>query len=381
MLQAVALDPADLPALSDLCLLFWETGEVAKAVVACLDVLARAPNNLAMRQLFPIMLRNLQYPQDMRASIRAEIIHTFSKKNIDYEPLFSPAMQLLQEDMQLGKLLRSLVTDELDKIQDKICLGMLSPLLSDELLINTLQYTTVSDIELERILVKMRGACLHIAISGIAPDGLVDGDYAFPASLACQIHHVEYCYVVDAREEGLLKDLEDEIQADVQGPGLQERLSVLRVIVYAMYKPLSQLACFDQIGLHWQALNMGTLNLLLKRQVEDALREQQLRTSIHTLTPVRLALSRAIESEYDASPYPRWLSTGTYSPGSCREIFRRRYSGFEDQGIRPATSADSGRRVWNRSSRHCRCITIFGRSGACGRFKYGFTLLCTADGR
>ena len=335
MQQAVALDPADLPALTDLCLLFWETGEIAKAVKACLEVLARAPNSLSMRQLFPLMLRNLQYPQDMLASIRAEIIHTFSMRNVDYETLFLPAMQLLQADMQLGNLLRSLMTDNLGQVEDNICSGKLSPLLSDELLLNTLQHTTVSDIELERTLVKIRHVCLNIAMNGIAPGGLVDGDYAFPVSLACQCHHVEYCYVVDDREEGLLKNLEYEIQTDMLGPGLQECLSVLRVIVYAMYKPLNQLACFDQISKHWHALNLGALNLLLKRQVEDACREQQLRASIHTLTPVRLELSRAIESEYDASPYPRWLSTGTYAPGSCREIFRQRYPGFEDQGADP----------------------------------------------
>jgi tetratricopeptide (TPR) repeat protein/ubiquinone/menaquinone biosynthesis C-methylase UbiE len=330
---SASLDSNNQTTQTSLCLLHLELGQFSEAAAFCLDVLDRNPGNLLLRQVFPSMLRDLGDSPDMLVRIRKELIRTFSTQGIDYEALTKPAMRLIQRDHKLGDIYQSLTSEGLAYIEDSIRLGRFSSMFGDKLLLSVLRYATICDVKFEQIIAAIKAACLSIVIRDEVPGDLVADNYAFPVSLACQCFHTEYSYAVDAKQEEWIKGLESLIAADMQGADGQDHLSVLRVIIYAMHRPLHRLACIDQLSDRLRGLGSESLNLLLKRQVDEVRRESVLRGTIRALTPIHSIHSRAVEAEYDASPYPRWLSAGFYVPEPCREIFRRRYAGYKDPGF------------------------------------------------
>src|SRR4029450_11329876 len=46
---------------------------------------------------------------------------------------------------------------------------------------------------------------------------------------------------------------------------------------------------------------------LLIQQIEEPLEESRIRSSIPALTPIADAVSLAVQEQYEANPYPRWI--------------------------------------------------------------------------
>lgn len=330
---ALSLDQDDLESLVRVSMLRWELDEIPEAVACCFEVFDKDPDNLAMRQIFPQMLGDIAYPPEMLARIRGELIQTFSFAGIDYEGLFAPALRLLHADAEIHDMIQSLSAGDPAQAEGGILHGNISRLLHDALFLEVLCKTTVCDLALERVLTKVRRACLNLVARGEAPQSLITNSYIFPASLAYQCFHGEYLYAVDADQAKNLEVLENAITTGIQDTDIPQPLWMLRVIVYAMYRPLHTHHSIDLIDKHLSKCDSGCLSMLLKQQVADIRRERQLRSRVRVLTTINAELSKAVEAEYDASPYPRWLSAGGYTPEPCRAIFRRRYPEFRDPGF------------------------------------------------
>jgi len=74
--------------------------------------------------------------------------------------------------------------------------------------------------------------------------------------------------------------------------------------VYACHRPLHTL---DQPGAVAAVLAPTLLSTLASRQIAEPLEERRLRGTIAALTEVVDEVSAAVQSQYEANPYPRWL--------------------------------------------------------------------------
>lgn len=176
--------------------------------------------------------------------------------------------------------------------------------LRDPLLRALMQSTVVHDPGLEKFLAACRFALLEIAEAappGETADELLDAACA----MARQGFINEYVYAADEDEEARARQLRDRLN-DALSAGAAA--SPLWVATVAAYCPLHELGAADALlARSWPA----PIAALLDRQVRALREEVALRTAIPQLTPIEDDVSRAVQTQYEANPYPRWITAGT----------------------------------------------------------------------
>lgn len=159
----------------------------------------------------------------------------------------------------------------------------------DALLAELLQSAPIFPVWLERMMTAMRRVLLFAAPNdGLAP---------LKANLAIQCHLNEHAWAEDATETQLI---------DILAASLAD-LTPDQVISLACYRPLARLPGADALlEKGWT----GPVLAVLKEQIVAVREEQAIADALPTLTPVLGAVSQAVQSQYEANPYPRWRRAG-----------------------------------------------------------------------
>ena len=176
--------------------------------------------------------------------------------------------------------------------------------LRDPLLRALMQSTVVHDPALEKFLAACRFALLEIAEgtpAGEIEDKLLDTACA----LARQCFINEHVYAAGEDEEARAGRLRDRLGDALTGG---TAVPALWVATVAAYFPLLELGAVDALLAHsWPA----PIAVLLDQQVRALREEAALRAAIPQLTPIEDDVSRAVQTQYEANPYPRWITAGT----------------------------------------------------------------------
>jgi Tfp pilus assembly protein PilF/SAM-dependent methyltransferase len=176
--------------------------------------------------------------------------------------------------------------------------------LRDPLLRALMQSTVVHDPALETFLASCRFALLEIAEG--TPIGEIEGELLDTAcALARQCFINEYVYAAGDDEEARARRLRDRL-----GDALTTGAAVptLWVATVAAYFPLLELGAADALlARSWPA----PVAALLDQQVRAPREEAALRAAIPQLMPIEDDVSRAVQTQYEANPYPRWITAGT----------------------------------------------------------------------
>jgi tetratricopeptide (TPR) repeat protein/SAM-dependent methyltransferase len=176
--------------------------------------------------------------------------------------------------------------------------------LRDPLLRALIQSTAVHDPALEKFLAACRFALLEIA-EAAPPDTIEDELLDTACALARQCFINEYVYAADEDEEARARQLCDRL-GDAMTAGAA--VPPLQVATVAAYFPLHELGAADALlARSWPA----PIAALLEQQVRAPREETALRAAIPQLTPIGDDVSRAVQTQYEANPYPRWITAGT----------------------------------------------------------------------
>ena len=191
--------------------------------------------------------------------------------------------------------------------------------LRDPLLQALMQSTVVHDPALEKFLAACRFALLEIAEA--APRGEIEDKLLDSAcALARQCFINEYIYAADRSEEARARQLRERLEAALAS---EAPIPPLWVASVATYFPLHELGAADALlARSWPA----PIAALLDQQVRAPREEAALRASIPQLTPIEDVVSRAVQTQYEANPYPRWITARTQRQypnldAHLREIF------------------------------------------------------------
>jgi Flp pilus assembly protein TadD/2-polyprenyl-3-methyl-5-hydroxy-6-metoxy-1,4-benzoquinol methylase len=175
--------------------------------------------------------------------------------------------------------------------------------LNDPLLQALMARTVVGDADLEKFLAACRFALLESAETAPSDDvgeALLD----VASALACQCFINEYVYATVDDEEARARQLRDRLDAALTSG---EAVPPLWVAAVAAYFPLHELgAATLLLARPWPAPVMG----LLVQQIREPRERAALRDGIAQLTPIKGDVSRAVQAQYEANPYPRWIHTG-----------------------------------------------------------------------
>jgi tetratricopeptide (TPR) repeat protein/SAM-dependent methyltransferase len=178
------------------------------------------------------------------------------------------------------------------------CFGAdgLAMLAGDRLLLALLVSAQNTDIELERFLTLARRLLLDAAEGG-ASEAVLE----FPAALARQCFINEYVFFHDDREIRRARNFRNAL-ADA----LENRTPIpsLTLLAVAAYFPLHTLPGAGRLlEKTWPA----PVDDVLVQQVREPQREAALRITIPQLAPVKDAVSRLVQNQYEENPYPRWV--------------------------------------------------------------------------
>lgn len=287
-----------------------EAGAAVEGLAALSEAAASAPSDTKYWRLLARSLNNVkEVPEGAR--FRKMLIALLRWHDIDPRLLATAAVAALKHDPQVEALLAGLADDP-THADTVIAAGetTIEALLRDELFVALLSATPIPDLGLEVLLTSIRRGLLMQPgeASGLAQSrGL-----AFVCALARQCFLNEYVYCTDAEEEAASRSLAASLErGEFEGsPGDWRRVAVL--------------ACY--VALHRTSVARLDLELapepvrtLVREQIQEAAEERALQESLVALRPVRDTVSIAVQSQYEANPYPRWTRCQIGTPLPLRD--------------------------------------------------------------
>jgi tetratricopeptide (TPR) repeat protein/SAM-dependent methyltransferase len=284
-------------------------GRVDDAVGAFREALRLKPDSINARRGLVAVLEMLT-PQSYEPLLEADLMASFAAPEVDAQALAGLAANQMVHKYKLGGRFRSDLGN------------LLAELGSDELLLTLLTRTVNVDRELEQVLTALRRKLLFDYLH--APD-VPSSHVRLMAGIGLQCFNNEYVFNVAQDEDEAIAELRrhcEQLIAATPSPSrqLEQNLSLL-----AMYVPLYTLASVRVLGTIPAEAWSSAMREVIQRTLDEPLQEEKIESEIESLGDISDPTSRAVRTQYEEHPYPRWLelpragSTNLYR--HLREIF------------------------------------------------------------
>ena len=201
------------------------------------------------------------------------------------------AMSLLKLE---PKLYKYLVSQNIDDEGLKI-LEVVKNLSNLPLLLKLMSVCPIADIELERLLRRIRASLLsEISYLSNSTELL-----KFQSALALQCFTNEYIYNHSEYEDKALEDLDELVKLTINN---NQQPKAQFILCLASYKPLNHYEWSNSLLVTNEIKNIFT------RQVIEPNKETNLKKFIPLLENVTDKVSSKVQEQYELSPYPRWVN-------------------------------------------------------------------------
>jgi 2-polyprenyl-3-methyl-5-hydroxy-6-metoxy-1,4-benzoquinol methylase len=217
-----------------------------------------------------------------------------------------PADPLLRE--LLGRALEHPAVDPGNLVRPITSIALSRPaaeVLEDPLLLRMLEDVVIRDVMLERVITEARRKML-------------DEPLPLPVmvAIAHQCFNTEYVFDETEEERAKVERLRDAIARPEAAPPHW-------CAAYAAYRPLATL----------QAESIS-IDSLARRQIHEPLEEKRLAAGIPTASSAQSSVSAAVQAQYEANPYPRWVRTqSSFVAARLAQIVRELFPHANTQGI------------------------------------------------
>ena len=174
----------------------------------------------------------------------------------------------------------------------------------DPLLLALLRSTCIPNAWLEDVLTNARRSLLANADH----KRFDNPHFTFGCALACQCFLNEYIYQVSPEEDAAVADISEKVVSSFEAslPIKPEWL-----VAIGCYQRLVDLRHAEEISkMTWP----DDLQLVVRRQITEPLQEREIAQTIPRLTPITNEISLSVQQQYEASPYPRWLTAAPVDP-------------------------------------------------------------------
>ena len=292
--QAVAADPSYAPAYMAAAEIFQEQ-DMGLQALDCYGCAMRAePENILHKDGFIGVAQGLEF-----SVINEAVLDLF------IECLETPGTNVFYTGAVWADILSITLGDEYAALKkQKDYDGFIATLekmgvpsfLTSRLFLAGLKRLRVPDIEFERFLAHLR-RCLLENAAGTRADFSSDNALNIAKHLAHYCHSNDYVFLLTEKEEAMLDALR-------RNCNVLEN-SALSIAILACYNSLSTLPNFEDLLHHSEAQKIKSL---LDTQVVDFVRQKNIREKNESLTGVKDEVSRKVQNQYEALPYPRWDS-------------------------------------------------------------------------
>ncbi|MCB9977270.1 MAG: methyltransferase domain-containing protein [Rhodospirillales bacterium] len=294
--QATILDPHYDAAYANIMKIFYERGDIEKAMEYSAMAITAAPHKRGHKLEFTIMLKKIRF-DFFHPEIKRLIGFCLEDETLDLDYIGIAWMSLMISDPELAPIYNLRHCKDFNTFEKKFDnLGDYNTLQSRYLTLG-LERITVCDLGFELFLTHLRHLILKDHVEGKSV--IFDKNFlTMIASLAIYCFYTEYIFDVSEEEKKWLEILREKVKAQQD--------------FYKDPKPLCLLACYENIYKLPQAKNIADqlannpeLKKFLKYHLRDPLEEMQISKSIVSLTELQTETSAKVQEMYEELPYPR----------------------------------------------------------------------------
>jgi SAM-dependent methyltransferase len=294
--RILAREPAHVPALNLLGLIFQEAGRHKLAVKTLAKAIASDALNAACHYNLASSYQALDRPDEAARHFKTAIALGMSQKNIEDFIFQNPTITAWINRMdESGPLLPARAADLLGP-------RGLQSLANDIFLRCALETTPIRTEPLERLFTHVRADLLESARTSAAGAKAIDGGViGLLCALAQQCFINEYVFVQNDEETRHAIALRDLLLTKLADGG---DIAPLLLAAVAAYFPLHALPGAQALLRRTDWPEFATD--LLRRQLSEPIEEAADIKAIAVLTSVDDQVSRAVMQQYEENPYPRW---------------------------------------------------------------------------
>lgn len=292
-----------------------------EGIAAALELSADSP---AYWTQFETCVRNFDLRHPLDARLRALLLRALDHPAVDPAGLARPVVSLVLTHPETQAIERAL--DSGGAIDDPgwpNLASSVSVVLGDALTQRLLESIVVPSALVQRLCAVSRRGLL---------DEWPKAGASLPleciAAIAQQAFNTEYVNDETAAEATAIARLAGSI-ADTRAEG--RAVPLHWYALYGCYRPLHSLDTPERIATD---LRSTALRSLVTRQIDEPLEERRLRSAIPLLSDVSEGVSAAVQEQYEANPYPRWVRVRRdAAQPSVAAFIRRQFHGADLQDL------------------------------------------------
>ena len=227
------------------------------------------------------------------------IIDCLDHPDIDGLLVSDHASRLVIEQLKKLKLSHLLSYDGLQYIS------------KDKLVISLFQRTIVTNPDLEYIFSRIRHTIIELYVNGHFSDIEQSEIIDLSKALAMQSFLNEYIWFISDQEKVLISELRENFINKIDN---STDVPLVDIVILSMYEPLHR----DEKISSWikkvpdETINKG--EIFYKKLFLEPILEKEISLNIKQYTSIDDDVSRAVQTQYEENPYPRWDSVTRVTP-------------------------------------------------------------------
>jgi SAM-dependent methyltransferase/tetratricopeptide (TPR) repeat protein len=316
--RALKLQPGFDVARLNMARVLRQLGRNEENLRALAIALRNTPESEEVHFEIGVSLLDMRFGQPSPAA--REILLSYFQNGVkDLQPFAEPATRLLLSNRRFEQLVMAAARVYPDGDPGRF---MAPRELADPLLIAVLTWTIVPFPEIEAWITLARRQLLELARRGER----ITSDPGLLWAIAAQCQATELAQRVVPAERNAAAEL-----AGGLGDGDGEKIAIT-----AMFLPLESIPAALELSAKTDADpgDRSPRNALLTRAIVDRRAEREIAVGIQSLTSIEDATSTAVREQYEANPYPRWLSVEQEkSPLSLASRVAKRFPGLATDSL------------------------------------------------
>jgi len=231
------------------------------------------------------------------ARFRDLLRQLFDRPDVNPRNLATAALAVLRQDPEINQLLESIARAPGELVQTlEREAATASRLIQDPLFQTLLASAPVPDAAIELVLVQLRADLLNLSNGAAQP---LEEELEIAVAMARQAFLNEYVLFAAPEEQARVANLITALDRDDLG---EQAGDLTKIAIVAAYRPLAT----TPLAARLEGAALPTLAPLLREQLGEPAEEAELRAQLPVLKAPTDIISRAVQQQYEQSPYPRW---------------------------------------------------------------------------
>jgi tetratricopeptide (TPR) repeat protein/SAM-dependent methyltransferase len=315
--RALALEPDYPEAKTNLALLLQADGRIPEAMLLLFELVVKEPTNTQLRRILAEALLGVGLGRAGEKE-RNILLSLCTDDNISMLSLNTAIIELMKSGEDFHILQKSARRGEDPFIH---IVPVVAAFLREPLLLAALPRMPIVDAAMEAVLTHVRRCILLRSgtVSGLAAaDPVVPEE--FICALARQCFFSGYAFFADENELERVATVRESLQDMLQEPMVNPGTLEASLAVASLYDSLHTLQGCERLLEHPMAVWSEVFRPIVQEQIENRRREREIAAQLISITAIDDEISRAVRTQYEENPYPRWVTVQSPSVRTIEKL-------------------------------------------------------------